>query len=71
MMIEEQFRYDATKSESDNFNEWHLMNTDERESAGQAPYSKDMARRVFDQLRSSGWLTTSQSAGDQEKSANS
>jgi hypothetical protein len=71
MTINERFVYDENRSESYNFTQWHLMNSEERESAGQAPYSQDMAREVFKILRSSGWLMTNQSAVDQENNANS
>ena len=70
-MIRENFEYDETKSESYNFAQWYLMNTEEREGVGEAPYTQYMARMVFDKLRSSGWLTKSQSADGRGKSAES
>ena len=71
MTIGERFVYDENQSEGYNFTQWPLMNSEERESAGQAPYSQDMARKVFEELRSSGWLMTNRSAVDQGNSANS
>ena len=71
MMIGEHFAYDENESESQNFQRWHSMNSEERESAGQAPYPANMARKVFEELRSSGWLMTNQNAVDPGSNPNS
>jgi hypothetical protein len=67
----ERFVYDQESGEENNFRRWMLMNSDERESVREAPLSKEEARVVFNELRSSGWLTTSPDGEGQGKSASS
>jgi hypothetical protein len=52
----ENFVYDHEQDREANYRRWRIMNTDEREEAGQAPHSEDVARRLFNELADSGWL---------------
>ena len=61
------FTYDQDLSERKNFEKWRWMNRSEREELGVAPLSEQEARWVFNQLKESGWLTTSQSEDDPRK----
>ena len=67
----ERFVYDQESDEENNFRRWRLMNSDERDSVRQAPLSEEEARVVFNELRSSGWLTKSPDEEGQGKSASS
>ena len=58
------FTYDQDLSERKNFEKWRWMNRSEREELGVAPLSEQEARWVFNQLKESGWLKTSQSEDD-------
>jgi hypothetical protein len=53
----EKFEWDDDVSEDQNFRVWSIMNADERESVGQAPLPEEEARRLFKELKESGWLT--------------
>ena len=61
------FTYDQDLSERKNFEKWRWMNRSEREELGVAPLSEEDARWVFNQLKESGWLKTSQSEDDPRK----
>ena len=52
----DEFKYDHEHDREENYRRWRIMNTDEREEAGQAPHLEDVARRLFNELESSGWL---------------
>tara|TARA_R110002012_G_scaffold169368_1_gene333272 strand:+ start:1215 stop:1391 length:177 start_codon:yes stop_codon:yes gene_type:complete len=52
----DEFKYDHEQDREANYRRWRIMNTDEREEAGQAPHPEDVARRLFNELESSGWL---------------
>tara|TARA_R100000406_G_scaffold63681_2_gene44629 strand:- start:511 stop:816 length:306 start_codon:yes stop_codon:yes gene_type:complete len=65
----EQFWYDDSESEKRNFQVWFQMNSDERESVGQAPLLQEEARELFNKLKESGWLTKSQSEAGPGKNA--
>ncbi len=51
-----EFKYDHEQDREENYRRWRIMNTDEREEAGQAPHLEDVARRLFNELADSGWL---------------
>jgi len=53
----ERFEWDDDASEDENFRVWTIMNADERDSVGQAPLPEEEARRLFNELKESGWLT--------------
>ena len=53
----ERFEYDDDASDEQNFIAWSLMNSDERDGVGQAPLPEEEARRLFNELKESGWLT--------------
>ena len=61
------FTYEHGETEQYNFEKWRWMNRTEREELGVAPLSEEEARWVFNQLKESGWLTTSKSEDDQRK----
>ena len=67
----ESFEYDHSVSDERNFRVWQLMNSDERESVGQAPLQDEEARVMFNELRDNGWLMTRQREEGQGKSASS
>ncbi len=51
-----EFKYDHEQDREENYRRWRIMNTDEREEAGQEPHLEDVARRLFNELADSGWL---------------
>lgn len=53
----EKFEWDDHATEDQNFRAWAIMNADERDSVGQAPLPEEEARRLFEELKESGWLT--------------
>ncbi len=53
----ERFEWDDDASEDENFRVWTIMNADERDGVGQAPLPEEEARRLFNELKESGWLT--------------
>ena len=61
------FTYEHGETEQYNFEKWRWMNRTEREELGVAPLSEEEARWVFNQLKESGGLTTSQSEDDPRK----
>ena len=61
------FTYEHGETEQHNFEKWRWMNRTAREELGVAPLSEEEARWVFNQLKESGWLTTSQSEDDPRK----
>jgi len=65
----ESFEYDHSVSDERNFRVWQLMNSDERDSVGQAPLQDEEARVMFNELRDNGWLMTRQREEGQGKSA--
>ena len=65
------FTYEHGETEQYNFEKWRWMNRTEREELGVAPLSEEEARWVFNQLKESGWLTTSQREDDPRKLVNS
>lgn len=67
----ESFEYDHSVSDERNFRVWQLMNSDERDSVGQAPLQNGEARVMFNELRDNGWLMTRQKEEGQGKSASS
>jgi|TARA_R100001163_G_C4875027_1_gene75033 hypothetical protein len=54
----DKFEWDKDKTEDQNFRRWAMMNADEREAFELARLTEAEARRLFDELRRSGWLTT-------------
>ena len=63
----DRFEYDESASEDANFRTWALMNADERDGIGQAPLPEEEARRLFNQLKESGWLMRSRKEAGREK----
>ena len=64
------FKYDDGKSDEDNFTLWRYANDCERETWNVAKLSDEDARRVYEQLKASGWLkkkSSNQSADDQKR----
>ena len=54
----DKFEWDNDKTDDQNFRCWAMMNADEREAFDLARLTEAEARRLFDELRRSGWLTT-------------
>ena len=54
----DKFEWDKDKTDDENFRRWAMMNADEREAFELARLTEAEARRLFDELRRSGWLTT-------------
>ena len=53
----EKFEWDDHATEDENFRAWAIMNADERDNVRQAPLPEEEARRLFNELKESGWLT--------------
>ena len=53
----DKFEWDNDKTDDQNFRCWAIMNADEREAFDLARLTEAEARRLFDELRRSGWLT--------------
>ena len=53
----DKFEWDKGKTDNQNFRCWAMMNADEREAFDLARLTEAEARRLFDELRRSGWLT--------------
>jgi hypothetical protein len=53
----DKFEWDDDESADQNFRRWAIMNDDERETFKLARLTDAEARRLFNELRKSGWLT--------------
>ena len=53
----DKFEWDDDESVDQNFRRWAIMNDDERETFKLARLTDAEARRLFNELRKSGWLT--------------
>ena len=53
----DKFEWDDDETDNQNFRRWAIMNADEREAFELARLTEAEARRLFNELRRSGWLT--------------
>lgn len=58
------FVYEPSQSDEQNFQRWRWADQAEHEELGLLPLSEEGARRAYEKLKESGWLTKSRSAED-------